>query len=160
LTADHPGVPNSQLVEEQSPDAEKYKNKSIAEQNSVDQCWNMLMKPRYSALRKTIYTTNAGLCRFRSLVVNVSQSCRSNFNTPLRRRTVLQQTLYSHYRLTFLVQSLFLQRTFVILILSNSATTAGTRLSTRMEKAVQLRVVIVKIRKPQMTARQPSLLST
>ena len=70
--ADHPGVPNTQLVREQTVEAEKYKNKSVAEQNSVDRCWNLLMQPQYEELRKTIYTTTAGLTRFRSLVVNVS----------------------------------------------------------------------------------------
>jgi len=68
--ADHPGVPNAQLVKEQCSAAERYNNKSVAEQNSVDHCWNMLMQPEYIELRKSIYTTNAGLKRFRSLVVN------------------------------------------------------------------------------------------
>ncbi|CAB9497218.1 Receptor-type guanylate cyclase gcy [Seminavis robusta] len=68
--ADHPGVPNSQLVEEKTVEAELYKGKSVAESNSVDKCWSLLMETRYSDLRKTIYTTAEGLARFRSLLVN------------------------------------------------------------------------------------------
>ena len=67
---DHPGVPNSQLVKEQTIEAQLYQNKSVAESNSVDRCWNLLMESKYADLRKTIYTTSAGLARFRSLVVN------------------------------------------------------------------------------------------
>jgi hypothetical protein len=35
-SVDHTGVPNSQLVKEQAVIASVYKNKSVAEQNSVD----------------------------------------------------------------------------------------------------------------------------
>lgn len=48
----------------------KYKNKSIAEQNSVDLAWKLLMHDRYRALRSAIYTNDAEMCRFRQLVVN------------------------------------------------------------------------------------------
>lgn len=41
--ADHPGVSNLQLIKEDSPMAHAYKNKSVAEQNSVDLCWNLLL---------------------------------------------------------------------------------------------------------------------
>jgi 3'5'-cyclic nucleotide phosphodiesterase len=67
---DHPGVPNAQLVKEGAVEASLYKGKSIAEQNSFDRFWSILMSPKYEALRKTIYTTDSGLRRFRSLVVN------------------------------------------------------------------------------------------
>ncbi|CAB9529255.1 Guanylate cyclase (Partial), partial [Seminavis robusta] len=69
-TMPHPGVPNATLVKEQTPEAKMYKDRSVAESNSVDRCWRLLMEPKYGALRKTIYTTNNGLRRFRSLVVN------------------------------------------------------------------------------------------
>jgi hypothetical protein len=41
---DHQGVGNNQLIKEGSPMAEKYKGKSIAEQNSVDLAWDLLME--------------------------------------------------------------------------------------------------------------------
>ena len=41
---DHQGISNNQLIKEESPLAEKYKNKSIAEQNSVDLAWDLLME--------------------------------------------------------------------------------------------------------------------
>jgi class 3 adenylate cyclase len=67
---DHPGVPNSRLVQENSPLATRYKGKSIAEQNSVDIAWNMLMREEYNALRDVICPTEQELKRFRQLVVN------------------------------------------------------------------------------------------
>ncbi|CAJ1963430.1 unnamed protein product [Cylindrotheca closterium] len=67
---DHPGVPNTQLVKEGAPNAELYKNKSVAEQNSVDIAWKILMEKEYELLRSCIYQTEGELCRFRQLVVN------------------------------------------------------------------------------------------
>jgi len=68
--AHHPGVPNAQLVTEHTELAEIYQNTSVAEQQSIDKCWSLLMEPTYKDLRNTIYTTADGLHRFRSLVVN------------------------------------------------------------------------------------------
>ena len=67
---DHPGVPNAQLVQEVCPLAQQYKNKSPAEQNSVDLAWNLLMEEEYKDLRAIIYQTDAELIRFRQLIVN------------------------------------------------------------------------------------------
>ncbi|CAJ1930905.1 unnamed protein product [Cylindrotheca closterium] len=66
---DHPGVPNSQLVKENTRNAQIYK-KSIAEQNSVDLAWEMLMAKEYNELRACIYNTEEDRKRFRQLVVN------------------------------------------------------------------------------------------
>eukprot|EP00980_Cylindrotheca_fusiformis_P003086 scaffold719_cov117-Cylindrotheca_fusiformis.AAC.6 len=66
---DHPGVPNTQLVKENSRWAQIYQ-KSVAEQKSVDLAWNMLMEDEYAALRACIYQTEDELRRFRQLVVN------------------------------------------------------------------------------------------
>lgn len=68
--ADHPGVPNAQLVKEQTRIAVYYKNQSIAEQNSVDLCWDLLMDPKFKNLRETIYSNDIERRRFRQLVVN------------------------------------------------------------------------------------------
>jgi len=67
---DHTGVPNSQLVKESTTLALRYKNKSVAEQNSVDIAWDLLMDSKYSNLRKVIYASESELIRFRQLIVN------------------------------------------------------------------------------------------
>ena len=67
---DHPGVPNTQLATENHELATLYKNRSSAEQNSVDVAWSLLMEDAYIDLRRTIYTTQDELRRFRQLVVN------------------------------------------------------------------------------------------
>jgi hypothetical protein len=67
---DHPGVPNAALVKEGTRLATRYQNKSVAEQNSVDIAWNLLMEERYKELRACIYQTKAELKRFRQLLVN------------------------------------------------------------------------------------------
>ena len=41
--ADHVGVPNMTLMKEKPRIAALYRNKSCAEQNSVDLAWNLLM---------------------------------------------------------------------------------------------------------------------
>jgi hypothetical protein len=68
---DHTGVPNSQLVKEQSTVAAVYKNRSVAEQNAVDIAWDLLMQPEYEDLRRVIYVTEAEFRRFRQLLINL-----------------------------------------------------------------------------------------
>jgi len=67
---DHSGAPNTQLVREHAPVAAVYKNKSVAEQNSIDVGWGLLMEPTYKDLRRHIYTTKEEYHCFRQLVVN------------------------------------------------------------------------------------------
>jgi hypothetical protein len=67
---DHPGVPNAQLVKEKTQTSQLYKQKSIAEQNSVDLCWQLLMDPEFRELRGCIYQNVKELRRFRQLIVN------------------------------------------------------------------------------------------
>jgi len=67
---DHCGVPNAQLVKEHSAVATMYKNKSVAEQNSIDIGWGLLMEPTYANLRRHIYTTVSEYKCFRQIVVN------------------------------------------------------------------------------------------
>jgi len=67
---DHTGVPNSQLVLENVSIASKYKNQSVAEQNSVDLSWRLLMNPRYADLCNVICATESEWERFRQLIVN------------------------------------------------------------------------------------------
>jgi hypothetical protein len=67
---DHTGLPNAQLVKDQTEVAAKFKNKSVAEQNSTHLGWQMLMDKRFERLRKCIYQTNVERKRFRQLVIN------------------------------------------------------------------------------------------
>ncbi|KAG7348900.1 adenylate/guanylate cyclase [Nitzschia inconspicua] len=67
---DHSGVPNAQLVKEGAPIATLYDAKSVAEQNSFDIAWDLLMEPTYKNLRRAIYVTEVEFKRFRQLVVN------------------------------------------------------------------------------------------
>jgi 3'5'-cyclic nucleotide phosphodiesterase len=67
---DHPGVPNSTLINERTMVARRYNNKSIAEQNSVDLAWDLLMQQRFSKLRSSIYADDTEMKRFRQLIVN------------------------------------------------------------------------------------------
>ena len=67
---DHPGVPNMTLVKEEHPLAQKYEGKSVAEQNSVDLSWDMLMSSDYRELQTCIYGNKEEYDRFRSIIVN------------------------------------------------------------------------------------------
>ena len=71
LSVDHPGVPNACLVHEKNPLASLYKDKSVAEQNSVALSWQLLILPQFDALRETIAHTDEEMERFRQLVINV-----------------------------------------------------------------------------------------
>ena len=68
--ADHPGVPNAQLIKEKAIIASCYKGKSIAEQNSVDLAWALFSGDRFTELRETLCPTTEDMARFRQLVVN------------------------------------------------------------------------------------------
>jgi hypothetical protein len=67
---DHRGVPNFVLCKEEPNLAAVYKEKSVAEQNSVDLAWNALMDPCFSELRGCIYGDETEMRRFRQLLVN------------------------------------------------------------------------------------------
>jgi hypothetical protein len=68
--ADHTGVHNTQLNMENSTHAKAYKNKSVAEQNPVDQGWDLLMDTNFDELRAAIYSTEGERKRFRQHDVN------------------------------------------------------------------------------------------
>jgi hypothetical protein len=67
---DHPGVPNSQLVKEDTEIARLYQGKSVAEQNSVNVAWDLLKDSKYTELRSAICGSQEEEQRFRQLVVN------------------------------------------------------------------------------------------
>lgn len=62
-------MPNAQLTKEKSIISDSYKGKSVAEQNSIEIAWNLLMEPCYKALREVLFTTAEEVSRFRRLVV-------------------------------------------------------------------------------------------
>jgi hypothetical protein len=68
---DHRGVPNGQLAIEIPELAEKYKNSSVAEQNSIDIAWEMLMEPTYEAIQECIFANENEVRRFRQYIVNL-----------------------------------------------------------------------------------------
>ncbi|CAB9522519.1 Receptor-type guanylate cyclase gcy [Seminavis robusta] len=68
--ADHPGVPNDQLVKENETAARKYQNRSVAEQKSFDMGIDLLNEDRFEALRAAVCVGPQEVSRFRALVVN------------------------------------------------------------------------------------------
>lgn len=64
------GVSNGQLIQENEPLATHYKNRSVAEQNSINIAWNLLMEDEYKDFRKAIYSTQSEFTQFRQIVVN------------------------------------------------------------------------------------------
>jgi 3'5'-cyclic nucleotide phosphodiesterase len=67
---DHTGVSNGQLAKENPELASLYRNKSIAEQNSVDLAWDLFLDPMYRDLQECIASDASERMRFRQLVVN------------------------------------------------------------------------------------------
>jgi hypothetical protein len=68
---DHRGVSNMQLIKEQEDLASLYRNKSVAEQNSLDISWDLLMSEEYDELRCCLFATKEEMMRFRQAIVNV-----------------------------------------------------------------------------------------
>ena len=64
------GVPNSQLAREGHSLAERYNNRCISQQNSIETAWNHLMQPQFETLRSYIYSNETELRRFRQILVN------------------------------------------------------------------------------------------
>jgi hypothetical protein len=69
--ADHRGVSNVQLIKEEEEMGNLYKNKSVAEQNSLDIAWDLLMSEPFDELRSCLFANQAELLRFRQVLVNV-----------------------------------------------------------------------------------------
>lgn len=67
----HPGVSNAQLVKENHPLAVAYGGRSVAESNSIQIAWKILMKGKYKDLRRAIFCNEVEMQRFRYLIVNL-----------------------------------------------------------------------------------------
>jgi 3'5'-cyclic nucleotide phosphodiesterase len=65
---DHRGVPNPVLAKEDPSMALRYEGKSLAEQNSVELAWEILMQPTFRDFRVCLFPTTSDLTRFRQLV--------------------------------------------------------------------------------------------
>jgi hypothetical protein len=65
------GVPNPQRNKEEPDLAKKYQSRSIAEQNSIDMAWSLLMSPKLQNLYEAIFTSKREVRRFRQLLVNL-----------------------------------------------------------------------------------------
>ena len=68
--ADHTGLTNAELIKLKTRASQVYREKSVAEQNSVDLAWQLLFDSRFRELRACIYTTKEELHRFRQLIIN------------------------------------------------------------------------------------------
>jgi 3'5'-cyclic nucleotide phosphodiesterase len=69
---DHRGVSNVQLCKEEEQMATLYRHKSVAEQNSLDLSWSLLMMDEFDQLRHCMFDgQESEIRRFRQIVVNV-----------------------------------------------------------------------------------------
>ena len=69
--ADHPGVPNTQLIKEDPVLGSRFHERSVAEQNSLMQCFDLLTQDSYSTLRSVLFASNTNdQERFKQIVVN------------------------------------------------------------------------------------------
>jgi 3'5'-cyclic nucleotide phosphodiesterase len=82
----HLGMSNQLLIQDTLPIAQQYKNRSVAQQNSIDIAWRLLMQPEYVDLRKCIFPTVKDHQRFRQIVVNAVLATDINDNYLTSRR--------------------------------------------------------------------------
>jgi 3'5'-cyclic nucleotide phosphodiesterase len=70
---DHRGISNMQLCKEDPALAQVYKSQSVAEQNSLDIAWRILMDDQYSKLRGCLFSNQSDMDHFRQVMVNVGK---------------------------------------------------------------------------------------
>jgi hypothetical protein len=69
---DHRGISNAQLIKEEHQIGAHYREKSVAEQNSLDLSWALLMSDSFDHIRTVLFDGKQNdLKRFRQVVVNV-----------------------------------------------------------------------------------------
>eukprot|EP00980_Cylindrotheca_fusiformis_P018742 scaffold6241_cov129-Cylindrotheca_fusiformis.AAC.19 len=66
----HTGVPNGRLADEKPDMAQQYQHKSIAEQNSIDTAWDILMADSFQHLRHSLFESPEEKERLRQLLIN------------------------------------------------------------------------------------------
>jgi 3'5'-cyclic nucleotide phosphodiesterase/Adenylate and Guanylate cyclase catalytic domain len=67
---DHTGFTNKELIDSNASVVTEYGGRSVAEQNSVEVAWSVLMHDEFAGLRSCIYSSGEEKQRFRQLVVN------------------------------------------------------------------------------------------
>lgn len=67
---DHCGVSNLQLMKEEQRMANLYKNKNIAEQNSVEIAWDLLLTDWFDELRNCLFSSQDEFLHFRQIIIN------------------------------------------------------------------------------------------
>ncbi|GKZ01341.1 hypothetical protein MPSEU_001085100 [Mayamaea pseudoterrestris] len=67
---DHRGISNMQLEKEEPALAAHFKHQSLAEQNSLEIAWTLLMSEQFAALRQSLFATKEEFLRFRQVMVN------------------------------------------------------------------------------------------
>ena len=75
--------------------ATKYHGQALAEQNSVDLAWAMLMDSQYKELRSTICTSDEEMQLFRQLLVNIvvaTKTTEISHNTLFFRDSVVVES--------------------------------------------------------------------
>jgi hypothetical protein len=92
---DHPGVSNSQLIQEQSPLAMHYDNKAMAEQNSVDIAWGILMKPEFSTFHDYVCPSIGEKQLLRQIVVNCVMATDIMDRQVMTKRNAKWDTLFT-----------------------------------------------------------------
>jgi hypothetical protein len=84
---DHRGISNEDLAKENPETAQKYNNKSITEQLSVEKAWKKLMEPEFENLRRMLYANLDEKKRFRQIMVNaVMATDRADDQAQARRK--------------------------------------------------------------------------
>lgn len=70
ISSSSQGLSNAELIKMGAKVAKRYQEKSVAEQNSIDLAWTLLMEDRFRPLREAIYCNVDEFHRFRQLIVN------------------------------------------------------------------------------------------
>lgn len=91
---DHPGVPNAQLVNENTEIAKKYKFRAISQQNSVELAWNQLMQPEFEDLRSAICADEEELKHLRQILVKSVLATDYTDSELVERRAVRWEKAY------------------------------------------------------------------
>jgi hypothetical protein len=68
---DHRGISNAQLEKEEPALAQHFKHQSLAEQNSLEIAWTLLMSDQFTELRQCLFVEKEEFLRFRQVMVNV-----------------------------------------------------------------------------------------
>ncbi len=86
-----PDIPNDTLVQEESSLAALYRNKSVAEQQSIDLAWDLLMDESFVDLRRVLYTTTDEFSLLQKPVSYTTLTLPTNYSVEITVVSVLSQ---------------------------------------------------------------------